>query len=303
MGVGAVINTMWKWILGAAVFCGAAGIVRSEYEKRHFSVEEFEIVSGKIKEEKAFVFLSDLHNQEFGKNNEKLLQAIDEVRPDMVIIGGDMMVTKKKKKRGEDVTKVTETAWEFIEKLAERYPVFYGNGNHEQRLERETEIYGNSYDSYIRNIEKAGVIYLSNENAEPYADIAVAGVNIPEKYYKKRPKTAMKAEEIEKSLGKADSERFQILLSHSPLYFEACREWGADLTLSGHFHGGTIRLPWLGGVMTPQFQFFYPRCAGKFEEDGKWMIVSRGLGTHSIRIRFNNKPQVVVVRLKKETIF
>ena len=95
-------------------------------------------------------------------------------------------------------------------------------------------------------------------------------------------------------------EKFQILLCHSPLFFDACRKWGADLTLSGHFHGGTIRLPYLGGVMTPQFQFFLPWCAGTFEENGKTMIVSRGLGTHSINIRLNNKPQLVVVDLKKK---
>lgn len=84
--------------------------------------------------------------------------------------------------------------------------------------------------------------------------------------------------------------------------FEEYAAWGADLTLSGHFHGGTIRLPVLGGVMTPQYQFFYPRCAGEFELPGRWgersrMIVGRGLGTHSINIRLNDKPQVVVIRL------
>ena len=97
--------------------------------------------------------------------------------------------------------------------------------------------------------------------------------------------------------GWRERERFQILLCHSPLFFDSCRKWGADLTLSGHFHGGTIRLPYLGGVMTPQFQFFLPWCAGTFEESGKYMIVSRGLGTHSINIRLNNKPQLVVVDL------
>ena len=92
------------------------------------------------------------------------------------------------------------------------------------------------------------------------------------------------------------------LLAHSPLFFEEYAAWGADLTLSGHFHGGTIRLPVLGGVMTPQYQFFYPRCAGEFELPGRWgersrMIIGRGLGTHSINIRLNDKPQVVVIRL------
>ena len=103
-----------------------------------------------------------------------------------------------------------------------------------------------------------------------------------------------------KHLGNADRSRFQILMAHSPLFFDACADWGADLTLSGHFHGGTIRIPGLGGVMTPQYQFFLPVCAGTFEQNGRYMIVSRGLGTHSINIRIFNKPQVVVVRLRPE---
>ena len=88
-----------------------------------------------------------------------------------------------------------------------------------------------------------------------------------------------------------------ILLAHSPLYFDAYAKWGADLTLSGHFHGGTIRLPGLGGVMTPQYQFFLPWCAGIFEKQGHYMAVSRGLGTHSINIRLNNRPQLLVIRI------
>lgn len=111
----------------------------------------------------------------------------------------------------------------------------------------------------------------------------------------------MTTEYLERHLGPADDSRFQILLAHSPLYFEQYADWGADLTLSGHFHGGTIRLPFVGGVMTPQYQFFHPYCAGEFEKDGKHMIVGRGLGTHSINIRFCNRPQLMVVRLLPKT--
>ena len=98
----------------------------------------------------------------------------------------------------------------------------------------------------------------------------------------------MTTEYLERHLGPADDSRFQILLAHSPLYFEQYADWGADLTLSGHFHGGTIRLPFVGGVMTPQYQFFHPYCAGEFEKDGK-------------HIRFCNRPQLMVVRLLPKT--
>lgn len=282
---------------------GAAGLIRSEYEKRCLAVDHFEIASEKIKGEKTIVFLSDLHDQEFGKDNEGLLKAIDKVRPDLILIGGDMMVARKKAKKKPDEQQTVGISWRLVKDLADKYPVVYGNGNHEQRLKREKILYGSCYENYVKCLKDAGVVYLSNKNVEFSRDIAIGGVNISEKYYEKRPKAKMEAEYVEKRLGKACGEKFQILLAHSPLYFEAYRDWGADLTFSGHFHGGTIRLPVVGGLMTPQFQFFYPRCAGIFQERGRWMIVSRGLGTHSIRIRFNNKPQVVVVKLKNKTIF
>ena len=109
---------------------------------------------------------------------------------------------------------------------------------------------------------------------------------------------ALPENELERHCGRADQSRFQILLLHSPLFFNNCRHWGADLTLSGHFHGGTIRLPLLGGIMTPQYQFFLPWCAGRFDKEGKTMIVSRGLGTHSVNIRLNDRPQLIHITLE-----
>ena len=143
--------------------------------------------------------------------------------------------------------------------------------------------------------------YLSNEAADLDSDIRVYGLDLPKIAY--RPRSGEIPEGLLKeTMGEPDPEKFCLLLAHSPLFFEEYAAWGADLTLSGHFHGGTIRLPLVGGVMTPQYQFFYPRCAGYFELPGKGreksrMIVGRGLGTHSINIRLNDKPQVVVVRL------
>ena len=146
------------------------------------------------------------------------------------------------------------------------------------------------------------MIYLSDSTAVD-GDLAITGIDLDKKYYENfRPQT-LRSRDVERMAGPADQERFQILLAHSPLFFDAYREWGADLTLSGHFHGGTIRLPLLGGVMTPQYQFFLPCCAGHFERDGRHMIVSRGLGTHSVRVRFNNRPQLVVVHLKNGSTF
>ena len=277
---------------GLAGLAGAAAglVLRSEYEKSHFVTERFSIQSEKLLDgERNFVFLTDLHNNEFGRENERLLREIDRIQPDAVLIGGDMMVCKGKR----DI----KTALSLVRRLAVRYPVYYANGNHEERMDRERETYGDLYDRFRKALERAGVIYLSDDSACFGRDIRITGCNVKEKYYKHH----FTVPEIEPGelnrAGAADRNRFQILLLHSPLFFEEGRRWGADLTLSGHFHGGTIRLPLLGGVMTPQYQFFLPWCAGRFEKEGKTMIVSRGLGTHSINIRLNDRPQLVWITL------
>lgn len=279
-------------MLGAGL-AGLAGIgaglfFRSEYEKSHFVTERFRITSKKIRDgERNFVFLTDLHNKEFGRENELLLREIDRIHPDAVLIGGDMMVCKKHCE--------LETTLSLVRKLSARYPVFYGNGNHEERMNRERETYGDLYDRFVKALHRCGVHYLSDDGACFEEDIRITGCNMEEKYYRHRF-TVPKLEEGELDrAGHADRKRFQILLLHSPLFFEDCRRWGADLTLCGHFHGGTIRLPYLGGVMTPQYQFFLPWCAGRFDAEGKTMIVGRGLGTHSINIRLNDRPQLVWV--------
>lgn len=98
-------------------------------------------------------------------------------------------------------------------------------------------------------------------------------------------------------LGKKDEDIFHILIAHNPIYFKEYAAWGADLIFSGHVHGGLIRLPFLGGVVSPSFQLFPKYDAGKFTKDGKHMIISRGLGTHSNMPRIFNPPELVVVNL------
>ena len=274
---------------------GAGCLARSRYERDCLVTEEYWIASEKIHGQgKAIVFLTDLHNKEFGEENSRLLETVRKVKPDAVLFGGDGMVAK----RGNTDVRIPLA---LLTELAKEFPVYCGNGNHESRMLWKSEIYGEAYENYRTALENAGIRYLSNEAADLDSDIRIYGLDLPKSAY--LPRSGEIPEGLLKeTLGEPDPEKFCILLAHSPLFFEEYAAWGADLTLSGHFHGGTIRLPLVGGVMTPQYQFFYPRCAGYFELPGKGreksrMIVGRGLGTHSINIRLNDKPQVVVVRL------
>lgn len=290
---------MIRWMATAGALGAAACLARSEYEKKRFSVEEICIRSEKILQEKTFVFLSDLHNNEFGPGNRQLVDAIRRVKPDAVLIGGDMMVCKGQR----DV----EVPLRLIRQLVQEFPVYYGNGNHENRMVWERETYGTLYEDYRDRLKRMGVIYLEDGTAAFGPDAEISGLDLDWRYYRKalfQKLDPMPGDYLTRRLGSlcraGREQKFQILLAHSPMYFSEYAAWGADLTLAGHFHGGTIRIPGLGGVMTPQYQFFIPWCAGTFETEGKRMIVSRGLGTHSINIRLNNRPQLAVVRLKKQ---
>ena len=288
--------------MGTAVFLaasvmafGAGCLARSRYERDCLVTEKYRIASEKIHGQgKTIVFLTDLHNKEFGEENSRLLETVRKVKPDAVLFGGDGMVAK----RGNSDVRIPLA---LLTELAKEFPVYCGNGNHESRMVWKSEIYGEAYENYRTALENAGIRYLSNEAADLDSDIRIYGLDLPKSAY--LPRSGEIPEGLLKeTLGEPDPEKFCLLLAHSPLFFEEYAAWGADLTLSGHFHGGTIRLPLVGGVMTPQYQFFYPRCAGYFELPGKGreksrMIVGRGLGTHSINIRLNDKPQVVVVRL------
>lgn len=287
---------MWKWILAAAAAAAAAvGLwLRSEYEKKHFVTETYTVKTDKIEQgELHFVFLSDLHNNTFGPENEALIAAIDRIHPDGVLIGGDLIVCRKSVE--------VEAGLHLAKALAKRYPVYYANGNHEDRMNRRRDRYGDQYDRFLSALKGAGVHCLSDESMMGPGKVCITGCGLDEEQYRHRftlPK--LSPGELRRRVGEADSEYFQILMLHSPLFFDECRRWGADLTLSGHFHGGTVRLPFFGGLMTPQYQFFQPWCAGRFDRDGKTMLVSRGLGTHSINVRLNNRPQLIDIRLSKK---
>ena len=284
-------------LVGILIVSGSFFLWRSQYERKHLSIEHFDFYSMKLVPEtkSTIVFLSDLHDNQFGYKNKDLLNAIDRIRPDLILIGGDMMICKGRKN--------IQTAVELICSLSKKYRVCCGNGNHETRMKRKTQIYGKQYEEYVRTLRSCGVIYLEDEKVTlplkkiDNSKITVSSVDLDRCYYKKFRTPAMDVEYLNRKLGKADSRHPQILLLHSPLYFKTAAEWGSDLVLSGHFHGGTIRLPLLGALMSPQLQIFPKYAEGNFAEYGSQMIVSRGLGTHSINIRINNRPQLVVIAI------
>lgn len=276
--------------IGAAFF-----FAESARELRSFVITEYEIHSPKLrglKKELKIVFLSDLHNKIYGNNNDALLDAVRRQNPDLILLTGDMLIGKA----GVSY----DAALDFVKKLPETADVYYANGNHEQRMKEHPDIYGDAYPCYKNELVKHHVHFLENESQVLSFDdckIKLNGLEVSEKHYEKFARTRAAVEDITALLGKADKDTYEVLLAHNPALSEVYRKWGADLTLSGHLHGGIIRLPGLGGLITPQARIF-PRHSGEMSEmDGSVLVVSRGLGTHTINIRFCNPAEVVVLHL------
>ena len=186
-----------------------------------------------------------------------------------------------------------------MEQLAARYLVFYGRGNHEMRMYRNPSTV-DLIEQYENDLYFMGVRCLTSNRILLGDDLALDSVELRPACYRKIFYSYLTLWELRQMRGEPRPGRFQVLLCHSPHYFDVYRQWGADLTLAGHYHGGTIRIPFFRGLMTPQIQILHPYSGGTYREEGKTMVVSRGLGTHSVNIRLNNKPHVVVVELKSK---
>lgn len=255
-----------------------------------FVIRKYKCSAGKLRKDVKIILLSDLHNKSFGKGNRKLIEAIDKIAPDMILIAGDMYTSVP----DGDI----RTAWELVGALAAKYPVYYGNGNHEHKTRLFPEQFGTMYQEFSDKINKAGVNHLVNAKVYlPDLNMDIYGLEIAREYYKKFKTVPMEKKYLEQLLGKTDESRFSVLIAHNPDYFKTYASWGADLVVSGHVHGGLMRLPVLGGVLSPALRFFPKYDGGEFQEKSAAMILSRGLGTHTLPVRIFNPGELVVIEL------
>lgn len=259
-------------------------------DTHRFVTVTYEIKSSKIKEKATFVMLSDLHNQTYGPGNEKLIAAVERIHPDAVLVVGDMYTSEP----GSGY----ENADALLSGLSKHFPIYYANGNHESKTKRNPKTFRNRYEKYKETMERQGVTFLVNSRVTlPEKNISICGLELGKGYFKHFSKKEMPEGYVEELTGKAEKDRFQILLAHHPDYFMEYAKWGADLTLAGHIHGGVVRLPYLGGVVSPAISLFPKYDGGLFWEKDKAMILGRGLGTHTIPVRMWNPGELVEVRL------
>lgn len=226
------------------------------------------------------VQISDLHNARFGKEQARLLKAVAEQEPDIIAVTGDLVDSSH-----TDLN----IAMEFMKQAVEIAPVYYVTGNHEGWL-------GATYGELEKCLEEAGVFVLNNTMYSGQfegMDLNIAGVHDPDM----PGNNIVLAKQVIPELT-ADAEGYTILLSHRPELFDTYAESNINLVLSGHYHGGQFRIPFIGGVIAPGAGLFPEYTEGTFTKSGTTMVVSRGLGNSVIPVRINNRPEVVVVRLQ-----
>ena len=270
-------------------------ILENIRELRRFQITYYDVRTNKIDRNYKILFFSDMHNKQYGTDNSQLLERVREEEPDILLLGGDMIVGRV---RGYDVNTVT-----FIRELSKMCKVYYALGNHEQRMKDEPKLYGDLFDRYVEEFRGYDVCFLMNQTQSiPGTNINVTGLNIPMAAYDKVKKYRdYSLKVMEQAIGKLQDEKaYNILLAHNPTYMHIYRRWNADLILAGHFHGCAVRIPKIGGIITPQFHLFPKYSGGRYQEKYEDIIISRGLGDHTLKLRLLNVPELIVTHLVKE---
>ncbi|WP_066684272.1 metallophosphoesterase [Christensenella intestinihominis] len=238
------------------------------------NIVEFEVYSDKVEIPVTIAQLSDLHEKSFERDNSDLFETVRSVRPDLIVITGDIIYNSY----------TDSPNLPYMENLAkgcaEIAPTFFITGNHDRYHPQAVK------EAFARN----GVVVLEGE-VVPFAVgntvIRIGGIDDP----------SIDRDSIS-GIDFRDGEQFNLLLAHRPDTFR--REYvqtGADLVLTGHTHGGQIRLPWTKAIFYADGGLFPEYSDGLYTSGGTTMIISMGLGSSVVPFRLFAQPEVTVTRL------
>ena len=256
----------------------------------------YDIINSKIPKELSgyrMALFSDLHNNEIGHRSCELIEAIDALAPNVILVPGDAV---NKSMNDKEAKGGYEFMLPLFAELSSRYPILYSNGNHEARLARLNKD-GGYYTALQKVLKKRGVTILNNRSLYfRNRKLHFAGLDLPLPYYGKKH-DPVDAAFLTSLLGEPDPDPFTVLLAQTPEFFKAYLDWGADLIVSGHIHGGVIRLPVYGGLLSPHRRLFPGYDYGSYKENGKEMIVSSGLAGPQFPPRILNPGELVLLTL------
>ncbi len=270
--------------------------VISIFDINRFVVRRYEITDSRCKRDFRIVQISDLHDKSYGRGNASLIDRIDGLAPDLILMTGDIMTADRHREKDRN-------ADALVLSLAGRYPVYFSLGNHEDKMKNRPDRFGDIYAEAAACYCAAGVHILDNESidVEDYG-LRISGLSFKREFFKHLGSSVPEVSSVRELIGSRNTDNMQILLAHNPLFFDTYVSWGADLVLAGHVHGGIIRIPGLGGMLSPDCTFFPKYDGGMFRKDGTTMIVSRGLGTHSLPVRINNPGELVCIDVRRQEV-
>lgn len=260
----------------------AGGLAKNIYDNRtNYTAEFYQVSSRKLTHSIRVVFLTDVHLREYGMDNGDLVEDIENLSPDLILLGGDLVT---------DTVDAYDNMISLCRKLSELAPVCGVLGNHE-----DVKIYHQGDEELVKRFEDAGVKILRNEETSySLYDNTVSVIGIegkPEDFASYGAKECMEAQEAE------DQYDLRICIAHVPTYFpEKLENYSFDLGLAGHTHGGIVRLPKLGALYSAEEGLFPEYGGGVYTLDNKaTLIVSRGLGDSGKWPRINNVPELSVI--------
>ncbi len=272
----------------AALALTAAGYVF--VQNRWLTTNEYDVTVPDLPpafDGKRILHLSDLHKKRYGDGFNNLINSCSFLEPDYVFFTGDLF--------SRDETNLDPKIL-LMQRLMKLAPVYYVLGNHETDAP-------NRAHALCEKLRREGV-HIMNDRTERIEigdeHINITGVVLPSGHYRNRNmgfsgRIRITPELLRERIGEPEKGGCNILLAHDPLPFDAYNEWGASVTFSGHIHGGVIRLPMIGGLLSPERCFFPKYSKGVYLDGDHRLVVSAGLG----KFRLNNPSQIILVTLKR----
>lgn len=258
--------------MAAIFFFVAAGL------NNGLTATDYSLQSDKVNAPVRIAILTDLHSCFFGEGQEELIARIEEENPDIILMSGDIA----------DDRVSHDGTLRLLEAIGPRYDCFYVTGNH--------EIWSGEAEEIKAMFREYGVAVLEGDSVSVEVNgttLNICGVDDPDIGW------ARFVEQLEAAAQAVDEEAFTVLVSHRPELIDMYAQYGFDLVVSGHAHGGQWRIPFLiKGVYAPNQGYFPAYTSGFYRSGETQMLVSRGLSRESTSIpRFYNPPEVVLLTL------
>lgn len=275
-------GTGWKW-LRRTVLCLLLTAALLVFAGRCLLSDELEVTFHHLYSSKTVggdnirvAVLSDLHDREFGAGNAELVEQIRVLAPDLIAIAGDMVNAE-----GGDPGVILHLCGELVE-IA---PVYYSPGNHESNLMYEQ---GSPIESQLLELGVHVLVNRAEEVTIHRTPLLIGGLTTSTEGYELYGREFFEAYE--------KSGVFKLLIAHYPsLYYDALADGAVDLGICGHFHGGQIWIPLVGGLYHGDTGFFPQYSGGMYQLPHGTIFVSRGMGGHSDLPRINNRPELAII--------